>query len=174
VANGRHRKKHIHTLIQDEGMIEGLDNLKKYITSYYKNLFGAPEEGNFFLDETQTDDIPQVSVEENNFLMAEYSEEEVRKAIFQMEHNEAPGPDGPAEFYQTFWDTIKGDLLDLFSCLHAGQLEWFHLNFGEIVLLPKVNEVERIQQYRPICLLNVSFKIFMKVATLRLKRLLIM
>jgi hypothetical protein len=169
VSNGRHRKKRIHTLVQDEGTIEGIDNLKKYITSYYKNLFGASEEGNFFMDESQIDDIPQVSVEENNFLTAEYSEEEVRKAIFQMEHNKAPGTDGfPTEFYQNFWNTIKSDLLDLFCCLHAGQLELFRLNFGEIVLLPKVNEAERIQQYRPICLLNVSFKIFTKVATLRL------
>jgi hypothetical protein len=99
----------------------GLDNLKAYITNYYKNLFGAPEEGNFYMDESRTDDIPQVSDAENNFLTAEYSEEEVRKAIFQMEHNKAPGPNGfLAEFYQTFWETIKGDLLDLFSCLHAG------------------------------------------------------
>jgi hypothetical protein len=38
-----------------------------------------------------------------------------------MEHNKAPGPDGfPAEFYQIFWDTIKSDLLALFSCLHDG------------------------------------------------------
>jgi hypothetical protein len=82
IANGRHRKKRIHSLIQDEGTIEGPDNLKNYITAYYKNLFGAPEEGNFFMDESQTDDIPQVSIEENNLLTAEYSEEEVRKAIF--------------------------------------------------------------------------------------------
>jgi mannosylglycoprotein endo-beta-mannosidase len=47
VANGRHRKKQIHTLVQDEGTIEGLDNLKAYITVYYKILFGAPNEGNF-------------------------------------------------------------------------------------------------------------------------------
>jgi hypothetical protein len=86
-----------------------------------------------------------------------------------MEHNKAPGPDGfPAEFYQTFWETIKADLLEMFGVLHAGQLELFRLNFGEIILLPKVNEAERIQQYRPICLLNVSFKIFTKVATIRL------
>jgi hypothetical protein len=58
VANGRHRKKRIHTLVQYEGTIEGLDNLKNYITSYYKNLFGAPEEGNCSMDETQTADIP--------------------------------------------------------------------------------------------------------------------
>jgi mannosylglycoprotein endo-beta-mannosidase len=113
-------------------------------------------------------DIPQVSVEENNLRTALYSEE-VKKAIFQMEHNKAPGPDGfPAEFYQTFWDTIKLDLLEMFSDLHAGQLELFRLNFGKVILLRKVDEAERIQQYRPICLLNVSFKIFTKVATIRL------
>jgi hypothetical protein len=86
-----------------------------------------------------------------------------------MEHNKVLGPDGfPAEFYQFFWEVIKPDLLELFSSLHARQLELFRLNFGEIILLPKVNEAERIQQYRPICLLNVSFKIFTKVATIRL------
>jgi hypothetical protein len=52
--------------------------------------------------------------------------------------------------------------------LHAGQLELFRLNFGEIILLPKINDAERIQQYRPICLLNVIFKNFTKVATIRL------
>jgi hypothetical protein len=55
------------------------------------------------MDESRTDDIPLVSIEENAFLTSAYSEEEVRKAVFMMEHNKAPGPDGfPAEFYQTF------------------------------------------------------------------------
>ena len=86
-----------------------------------------------------------------------------------MEHNKAPGPDKfPAEFYQNFWELIKMDLLELFQDMHAGQLELFRLNFGEIILLSKVNEADRIQQYRPICLLNVSFKIFTKTATIRL------
>jgi hypothetical protein len=102
-------------------------------------------------------------------LTAPYSEEEVKKAVFQMKHNKAPGLDGfPTEFYYSFWDTIKMDFLHMFSVLHTGQLELFHLNFGEVILLSKVNEAERIQQYRPICLLNASFKIFMKVATIRL------
>ena len=50
--------------------------------------------GTFSLDETRIDDIPQVSEEENAFLTSPFSEEEVRKAVFLMEHNKAPGPDG--------------------------------------------------------------------------------
>ena len=150
-------------------MIEGQEQLKAYITSYYKGLFGAPAEDILSMDETRTEDIPQVSNEENTFLNSPFTEEEIKKAVFQMEHNKAPRPDGfPAEFYQHFWDAIKTDLIELFQCWHVGQLELFCLNFGEIVLLPKVLEAERIQQYRPICLLNVSFKIFTKVATIRL------
>jgi hypothetical protein len=62
-----------------------------------------------------------------------------------MEHNKAPSPDGfPVEFYLTFLETIKEDLLELFSFLHTGQLELFRLNFAEVILLPKVNEAERI------------------------------
>jgi hypothetical protein len=64
------------------------------------------------MDESQTDDIPQVSLEENALLTPEYSEEEVRKVIFQMKHDKAPGPDGfPSEFYQVFYYTIRLDLL---------------------------------------------------------------
>jgi hypothetical protein len=86
-----------------------------------------------------------------------------------MEHKKTLGPDGfPTEFYQNFWEAIKLDLLELFSFLHSGQLELFHLKFGVIILLSKINEAERIQQYRPICLLNVSFIFFTKVATIRL------
>jgi len=53
----------------------------------------------------------------------------------------------------------------MFHDLHNGDLPLFSLNFGVITLLPKTNEASKIQQFRPICLLNVSFKIFTKVTT---------
>ena len=86
-----------------------------------------------------------------------------------MEHNKAPGPDGfPFEFYQAFWHVIKDDLMALFEDFHNGTLPLHSLNFGTIILLPKCNDAKQIQQYRPIYLLNVSFKIFTKVATNRI------
>ena len=85
-----------------------------------------------------------------------------------LKHNKVLDPDAfLAEFYQNM-EVIKPDLLELFSHLHAGQLQLLRLNFGEIILLPKVNEDVRIQRYRPIYLLNVSFKIFKKVVMIRL------
>ena len=58
--------------------------------------------------ESVTDDIPQISTEENEILVANFSENEVHEAIMQMENNKAPGPDGfPAKFYQKLWEVIK-------------------------------------------------------------------
>jgi hypothetical protein len=37
VANGRHRKKHIHSLVQDEGMIEGLGKMGAHIIECIRN-----------------------------------------------------------------------------------------------------------------------------------------
>jgi len=56
----------------------------------------------------------------------------------------------------------------LFEDFHRGELPLHSLNFGTIILLPKGSEANRIEQYRPICLLNVSFKFFTKVASNRI------
>ena len=128
----------------------GDENLKIYITEYYKKLFGDPPQNSVTMMEDRIHDIPQLSTDENELLIKDYSLEEVHEAISQMERNKAPGPDGfPAEFYQTFWEVIKFDLMALFASFQRGDLPL-------------------IQQYRPICLLNVSFKIFTKVATIRI------
>ena len=74
--------------------------MEKYVTKYYKKLFGKSERNNISLDETRMEDITQVLEEENMILVEEFTEKEVRDAIFQMKHNKDPGPDGfPVEFY---------------------------------------------------------------------------
>lgn len=61
--------------------------------------------------------------------------------------------------------------MPMFQDLFNGQLQLFKLNFGTITLLPKKEEAVCIEQFRPICLLNVSFKIFTKVGTNRLTQI---
>ena len=58
----------------------------------------------------------------------------------------------------------------LFLDFHREDLNLYSLNFGIITLIPKIQDATKIQQYRPICVLNVSFKIFTKVTTNRLNK----
>ena len=115
IANGKHRKRKIFQLEQDEGTIVGEANLKLYITEYYKRLFGPSTANDICLDEQMVHDIPQLTQEENNILTADFLVKEVYEAISQMELHKAPGPDGfPAEFYKNFWEVISDDLMALF------------------------------------------------------------
>jgi hypothetical protein len=76
------------------------------------------------------EDIPQVTDTESEMLVAEFSEKEIREAIFQMKYNKAPGPDGfPAEFYQVFWSLIKDDLMAMFRDIHIVNLPLFMSQF---------------------------------------------
>jgi hypothetical protein len=138
-------------------VVEGEEILKDYITKYYKDLFGASWDSDMTLNESMVKDM--LTSLEREELMAEFAEKEVRETIFGF----------PAEFYQVFWSLIKDDLMDMFRDFHSGDLPLFCLNFGVITLIPKEKEVKRIQQYRPICMLNVSFKIFTKVMANRLE-----
>lgn len=83
--------------------LKAMITLEKYITNFYKELFGPPEVNSFELVESWTSNILQVSYLENEFLTTPFTEKEIREAIFSMEHNKAPGQYGfPAEFYQHF------------------------------------------------------------------------
>ena len=59
----------------------------------------------------------------------------------------------------------------LFKDFHEERLPLYIFIFGVITLLPKTVEAKQMQQYRPICVLIVCFKIFTKVCTNRLNRI---
>jgi hypothetical protein len=82
VASGKHRKSRILQLQDSNNLIHGDEALRKHITSYYKRLFGPPVEIDAALDESRRQDRPQVSEEENDFLILPFTEDETRKALF--------------------------------------------------------------------------------------------
>ena len=83
IANGKHRKTRIFQIQDGNQVISGDKELKKFITTYYKDLFGPSEENNVRLDDTRNDDIPQVTDLENEALVERFTEEEVRKLSFK-------------------------------------------------------------------------------------------
>ena len=112
-------------------LLSVMPSLRAISLSFIRTFFGSPDVSEITLEEDRIQDIPQVTQEDNELLTSEFTESEVKHAVFQMEHNKAPGPDGfPAEFYQVFWEVIKDDLMALFADFHNEDLNLFSLNFG--------------------------------------------
>ena len=78
----------------------------------------------------------------------------------------------PFFFYQHFWDLVKKDLMDMFSDFHKGEFDIHMLNFAMLTLVSKKADASSMKKFRPITLLNCSFKIFNKVLTIRLSKIL--
>ena len=94
--------------------------------------------------------------------------QEIEDTIMEMKSNSAPGPDGiPVMFYKEFLSRVKPLIKEMLDELCAGRLDLRRLNYGVIVLLPKILNATEIKQYRPICLSNVAFKIITKAITRR-------
>jgi hypothetical protein len=110
----------------------------------------------------------RLSEEDRNELDRPFTEEEIKAVIDQMEKNKAAGPDGfPIELYQTCWEIIKDDLMAIFHDFHQHNITLSRINYGVITLIPKGDDATVIQKFRPICLLQVLFKIVTKALTVR-------
>ena len=92
-------------LIQDEGVIEGQQNLKEYITNFYKGVFGQPDISGIRL---VGEDFEKIDTEDVEMLVRPFDIKELELAVFGMATNKAPGPDGfNADFYQKNWGLVK-------------------------------------------------------------------
>jgi hypothetical protein len=132
-------------------------------------LFAKEPDVNVKLGPHFSDEQDKVTAEKNESLLAPFVESEIKDAIFSCYAEGAPGPDGlPFLFYQKFWDLVKKDLVDLFDDFYKGKLDLYRLNCALGTLILKVGEATDMKQFRPISLLNCSFKIFSKILTLRL------
>lgn len=126
-------------------------------------------------DEVQMDsdiweNIPKVSSEDNDLLCKPFSENEIKNALDHMKKNKAAGPDKILiEFYQSCWGIIKAGIIRLFDDFYNQRVDTSRINYGIITLLPKIKDASKIQQFRPICLLNCLYKLITKTLTIRLE-----
>ena len=85
----------------------------------------------------------------------------------------APGLDGmPPPFYQHYWHLIGDDVAKaVIFCLLNGHLPP-ELNQTYLTLIPKVKNLEKVYEFRPITFCNVLYKLVSKVFANRLKKIL--
>jgi hypothetical protein len=94
-------------------------------------------------------------------LEAEFSGEEIKRAINGSYEEGFPSPDGISFlFYQRFWQLIKSDFMAMVKKFEKGEMNIARLNYAMIILIPKEEGAKSLRKFRPISLLNYSFKIF--------------
>ena len=106
----------------------------------------------------------------NETLIQPYIEDEVRRALFQMQPSKAPGLDGMSPFFfQKYWQIVGPNVTAaVLLVLHSG---WClcKMNFTHIVLIPKKNNPQCITDFRPINLNNIVSRIVSKVLANHIK-----
>lgn len=99
--------------------------------------------------------------------------EEVEEAVRSMPNDKAPGPDGfTINFYKAYWNIVKQDIWEIVEDSRRSKSILKSLNSTFIALIPKVEEANTPDKFRPIALCNVIYKIISKVIANRLKAIL--
>ena len=173
---GLEKRNYVNKLIPSlcVGM-EKITNQDKIITSlvdHFRNVFKErpvdEDELDTFLDNLHVKQIPEYQKRE---ISKPLDIKEVGLALMKMKNNKSPGSDGfPTEFFKFFWSDLKLLYFRMvLDSLGNGVLP-MTLREGILALLPKPNKPrDQISSYRPITLLNCTYKILSGVIANRLK-----
>jgi hypothetical protein len=114
-----------------------------------------------------------ITEEMNGDLCKEFIDEEISDALFQIGPLKAPGPDGfPAHFFQRNWPTLKVDVTRaVWRFFESGRMP-DGVNEMAIVLLPKMEAPDCLEDFRPISLCNVIYRVVSKCLVSRMQPLL--
>ncbi|XP_074296243.1 uncharacterized protein LOC141624234 [Silene latifolia] len=168
-AGQRRTKNHIGKLVDDGGVVRvGEEGVSRVATNYFEGLFkatGQREFGDIF-----NGVAGRVTEDMNAILQRDFQEDEVLEALNQMHPLKAPGPDGMnGLFYQTYWHVVGPLVTKTVLGFLKGEPMSEELNHTHIVLIPKKKAPDKIQDFRPISLCNVGYKLISKVLANRLK-----
>lgn len=110
-----------------------------------------------------------ISEEDNQSLLQDPTEDEIKSVVFEINPNSSAGPDGfTSLFFQKTWDITGLDIVLLVkNVFNDEQLPRFFTN-SCLVLLPKVEIPQTFLDFRPISLSNVIQKIISKIVNNRL------
>lgn len=105
--------------------------------------------------------------------MSEFTQEEVSNFIKSMAKDKSPGPDGwTIELFQHFFDLIGSEITEVVDEYRRKGEVYSPFNATFIALIPKKENPETFEDFRPISLCNSIYKIIAKVIAIRIKPIL--
>ena len=98
------------------------------------------------------------------------SEDEIKAALWSLKPFKALGPDGlHAGFFQNFWHAVGNSVIEEVQKIFADKRVPEALNSTHITLIPKIQGLKTLGNYRPISLCNTVYKVVTKIIVARLQ-----
>ncbi|CAI5988675.1 unnamed protein product [Closterium sp. NIES-65] len=136
---------------------------------FFNGLFGTDKRTH------RTSWLPdrRLSAEEAEGLAQDWSEQEVKNAFKALACGKSPGLDGiPKELFELHWDILGECFMSLARSFEASASLPANTKEAVTILLHKKGDKGQISNYRPITLLNFTYKVLAKVVADRMKKVL--
>ena len=167
--------KSMYKLEKDNGdILYETDDMLNETKSFYEKLYKCQPNNTEYCKEFFTETLPKLDEDSSKNLEGYITLEEASAALKSMTNGKSPGTDGmTVDFFKFFWKQIGGFVVRSIN-------EGFETNKmsitqreGIIVCIPKGDKPrEFIKNWRPISLLNVTYKIASSCIANRLKTVL--
>lgn len=142
------------------------------VGTFYKNLFKKGNTNKEDIDIVLSNINKTITKDEKCMCDDNIKDIEIREAIMSLKNNKSPGTDGlTSEFYKTFIEIMFPILNRIYAEMEKEQEIPESIATGLITVLYKNKGGRRkLENYRPLSLLNTDYKILAKVLANRIKR----
>ncbi|KAJ9539609.1 hypothetical protein OSB04_026115 [Centaurea solstitialis] len=164
----REKKNAMRGLEVNGEWVEDPERLKLHVFNFFKNKFSRDLEEKPSFNSSKT---KKISRDDAIFLEAPFDEAEVWNAIRDCGSSKSPGPDGFSfGFVKKFWEVLKEDFMKALRWFWEKEALGPGCNASFVSLIPKVATPLSLNDYRPISLIGVLYKVIAKVLAHRLKK----
>eukprot|EP00253_Pinus_taeda_P029977 PITA_29977 len=170
-AKGRKSANTIWSLKDEEGrVVKSFSDLLGLGQRHFQRIFSDTGEATIAEVIRTAQCFPRfVEEDEADELSIPVSKEEVEAAMKNMAKDKSPGPDGwTIELFLHFFDLIGSEITDVVEESRLKGEIYRPFNSTFIALIPKKDEPENFEDFRPISLCNCIYKIIAKVIAIRI------
>ncbi|GJU75090.1 RNA-directed DNA polymerase, eukaryota, reverse transcriptase zinc-binding domain protein [Tanacetum coccineum] len=158
VLKRRNYKSRINTVRDIMGnLFQGEDVVVQFVNHFHKFL-GTEEPVRDFEPFSHLI-MKKLAAVDANFMVREVCDEEIKEAMFQIDGNKAPGPDGFSSlFFKKAWDIVGGNVCGTIKEFFSIKKMLREINSTLISLIPKIQTPDKVTDFRPIASCNELLK----------------